>query len=306
MSNPLPLQPAFSSNRLKPCSTAGIPVSHILAGLLVLLTTYTLIRIAAYVRSDYAFFLSLGPGGTPQTPAGYTRICLLRLVSRSKRDVLIPPLPLPTSVSRPYFKSLDALPLRRHVRPFVAGLAPHRQLTQQGSAADVDALTACLKGMANANPAMLIEGKSCFEKHSLALFLAPTPQSRKAMAEHSAQFSSSQAEVCALPPKPLVHFTSASSPVSIRFETVRNATCGVPPEIAHMHGSDGSLHLTLGVEDAAVVIRRGWGERHPLAGRWVVPKGFVMVYAPRNGGELRVVREIVRAGAMWVGGVELE
>ena len=77
-----------------------------------------------------------------------------------------------------------------------------------------------------------------------------------------------------------------------------------PPEIAHLHGTDGSLHLTLHQSDAAAVMNAGWGERHPLAGR-TLPQGYIMVYAPRGEKELDVVMEIVRAGAWWVAGVEL-
>ena len=86
-----------------------------------------------------------------------------------------------------------------------------------------------------------------------------------------------------------------------------NATCGHPPEVAHLHGTECSLHMTLHPLDAAVVIQRGWGERHPLAGRgnWV-PSGFMMVYSPRTDAEVRTVVEIVRAGGWWVGGVELD
>ena len=283
-----------------------LPVSPLIKAVLVAFSAWTLIHVVTYIRSDYAFFLSLGPGGTPKTPSGYLKICLLGLISRSKRDVLIPPTPLAASFSRPYFKTPDALPLRKERRPIVGGLAPHRQLTQRGNAADVDALTACLKDMRKANPNLLSEGRSCFEKHSLALFLAPTQQSREAVAIHSAQFAAKPPTgISSLSSPSSACLPSAASSVPTNSEAVRNTTCGAPPEIAHMHGIDGSLHLTLGAEDAGVVIRRGWGERHPLAGRWL-PRGFVMVYAPRNQEELKIMREIIKASAMWVGGVELD
>ena len=70
------------------------------------------------------------------------------------------------------------------------------------------------------------------------------------------------------------------------------------------------MHLTLHPADAALVIERGWGERHPLSdgglfGEVWVPRGFVMVYAPRWEGEVGVLMEIVRAGVWWVGGCVL-
>lgn len=70
------------------------------------------------------------------------------------------------------------------------------------------------------------------------------------------------------------------------------------------------MHLTLHPHDAALIISSGWGERHPLAGRLIfgkrlLPSGFVMVYAPRTEEQVGVLVEIVRAGAWWVGAVDL-
>lgn len=80
-------------------------------------------------------------------------------------------------------------------------------------------------------------------------------------------------------------------------------------EIAHAHPIDGSLHMTLHPVDAKIVIENGWGERHPLArGGFCtrfVPVGFIMIYAPRTAEEVRVVMDIIRAGAAWVGGEPL-
>lgn len=36
-----------------------------------------------------------------------------------------------------------------------------------------------------------------------------------------------------------------------------------------------------------------------------VPAGFMMVYAPRNEAELKVIEEIVAAACWWVGGVDV-
>lgn len=81
-----------------------------------------------------------------------------------------------------------------------------------------------------------------------------------------------------------------------------NATCR--GEICHVHHIDRSLHLNLHPEDAAVVLERGWGQRHPLAkGGWMsrfVPKEFLMIYAPRSMEECEVVARIVEAAAWWV------
>ena len=70
------------------------------------------------------------------------------------------------------------------------------------------------------------------------------------------------------------------------------------------------MHLTLHPLDVSIVLSTGWGERHPLAGKCIhgrelLPSGFVMVYAPRQESEVETVMEIVKAGAWWVGGVDL-
>ncbi|KAF4996802.1 hypothetical protein FGRMN_4278 [Fusarium graminum] len=72
-------------------------------------------------------------------------------------------------------------------------------------------------------------------------------------------------------------------------------------EIAHMHGSDGSMHVNLAPKDAKLVLERGWGQRHPLSGT-ILYLGNVMVYAPRNEEELEVVESITRAGARFMVG----
>ncbi|KAA6410579.1 MAG: hypothetical protein FRX48_06001 [Lasallia pustulata] len=88
-----------------------------------------------------------------------------------------------------------------------------------------------------------------------------------------------------------------------------NPTCGPIGEVCHLHASDGSMHLTLHPSDAALVIARGWAERHPLGegglfGERYVPRSFLMVYAPRIEEECEMVVEVVRAGMYWVGGLD--
>ena len=249
--------------------------------LLTVLSTSLIACIYSLILLDYHFFLSIGPGGTPSTPAGYAKICLLRLIARSRSNVLIPPTISPSLHSRPYFLNSKILPLRSKPRPRTAGLAPHRQTTQKGTFDDVVRLTTGLKSLVKRNSATIQEGVSCFEKHSLGLFLTPSP------ADYA------------------IHTDQGDKEQPIEAPVERRTTCGTPPEIAHMHGSEGSMHLTLHPQDAATVIECGWGERHPLAGRWLL-EGFVMVYAPVSEEELRCVMEIVRAAAWWVGSAELE
>ncbi|MCJ1443407.1 MAG: hypothetical protein MMC23_003905 [Stictis urceolatum] len=166
-------------------------------------------------------------------------------------------------------------------------------MTQRGTYSDVEALMEAMRTLEHNNYGLLKTGKSCFEKHSLALFLASAGRMITIDIGDKDHL-----------PKATTKFERRQKPC-LRLET-RNSTCGTPPEIAHLHGSDGSLHMTLHPSDAKLVIENGWGERHPLAGRgtWV-PKGFMMIYAPRNQQELDAVVDIMRAGCWWVSGIEL-
>jgi phospholipase/carboxylesterase len=67
-------------------------------------------------------------------------------------------------------------------------------------------------------------------------------------------------------------------------------------EFAHLHPTDdGSLHMALPLAIVDAVIDNGWAERHPLAGKHGLPTNIVMVYGPRDEGELDVVGALVRA-----------
>jgi hypothetical protein len=68
-------------------------------------------------------------------------------------------------------------------------------------------------------------------------------------------------------------------------------------------GGQGSMHLCLTLKDAAVVLEKGWAERHLLAGDdsigFSVPRGLVLVYAPRNQDEANVCLRILRAALLF-------
>lgn len=67
-------------------------------------------------------------------------------------------------------------------------------------------------------------------------------------------------------------------------------------EFAHLHPpADGSLHMALPPAIVEQVIDNGWAEYHPLAGQYGLPRNIVMVYGPRDEGELAVVADLVRA-----------
>lgn len=78
----------------------------------------------------------------------------------------------------------------------------------------------------------------------------------------------------------------------------------VGTEFAHLHPPhDGSLHLVLPEEDARGVIALGWGEFHPLVEQGVMPATNLMVFGPRDPGELEVVWQVVQASYANAAGV---
>lgn len=66
--------------------------------------------------------------------------------------------------------------------------------------------------------------------------------------------------------------------------------------------NEGSVHVVLHPADFEQVVTSGWGEVHPLAGRGL-PGTLVLVYAPREYGEVCVVMKIIEAGARFLEGV---
>ncbi|KAL4786107.1 hypothetical protein BJX76DRAFT_346537 [Aspergillus varians] len=277
----------LSSPNQEEYSLASLSAFHVQLALILLPITFYLIHS---IRKDYHAFLALGPGGTPSTPAGYLRICILRLVTI--RNPFEPPSIPQTLYPKSGFLTHAAIPARPGSRPTVVGIAPQRQLNQKPGGAMYDALATEIHRLALSHPNTLYTATSCFEKHSTGIFhrlpstTATTPSS-----------SSTTNTGVSKTPKP------ASNTHNHRI------TCN--GEVCHSHPSDGSLHLTLHPADVKLVLERGWAQRHPLArDSWwwvtkIVPTGFVMVYAPKNEEELRVVVEIIRAAAWWVGGKEI-
>jgi len=121
------------------------------------------------IHNDYKNFISLGPGGTPSTFAGYLKITYLRLWALSDPYK-------PATFSEPiypaigYYQRARSLPKRNGPRPKIAGIAPQRQLDQPGCAQMYQALRAALQKAAEKDPKILRTGTSCFEKKGLALF----------------------------------------------------------------------------------------------------------------------------------------
>lgn len=67
-------------------------------------------------------------------------------------------------------------------------------------------------------------------------------------------------------------------------------------EVAHVHPSDGSMHMIFSVADARRIIECGWGERHPLAGvRPRLPITYLYIYPPRDDFELGIIGDLLSA-----------
>jgi phospholipase/carboxylesterase len=64
----------------------------------------------------------------------------------------------------------------------------------------------------------------------------------------------------------------------------------VEREFAHIH-PDGSMHVVLAPDDALAAIEAGWAEPHPMAAFF--NPGMVMLYTPRDHGELDVITALV-------------
>jgi len=65
-------------------------------------------------------------------------------------------------------------------------------------------------------------------------------------------------------------------------------------EFAHVHPpDDGSMHMTLPEDLVAEVLERGWGESHPLVPKGQAPSTLVMIFGPRDNGELEVILTLI-------------
>ena len=67
-------------------------------------------------------------------------------------------------------------------------------------------------------------------------------------------------------------------------------------EFAHVHPAhDGSMHMMLPREDVREVLKKGWGELHPMALKGLIPPNAVMIFGPRDAAELDVALQIIGA-----------
>jgi Family of unknown function (DUF5519) len=91
-----------------------------------------------------------------------------------------------------------------------------------------------------------------------------------------------------------------------------DAVAGGPPEafligreFAHVHPPyDGSMHMMLPPDAVRELLAKGWGEPHPMARRGLLPATAVMIYAPRDAGEVDTVVQVLAASYRFARGDE--
>lgn len=90
-------------------------------------------------------------------------------------------------------------------------------------------------------------------------------------------------------------------------EKVAHNDAFMPPpgsrEFAHIH-LDGSVHVVVETNVEDEIINKNWGVRHPLYFNYGVKE--MLVYAPRNEDELKVLKKIIHKSHEYASGVVLE
>ncbi|EJT98679.1 hypothetical protein DACRYDRAFT_24272 [Dacryopinax primogenitus] len=159
-----------------------------------------------------------------------------------------------------------AIPVRRAPRPRLLHQGvPHRQVPQMLDHKLEQELKTIFKEFGISHSLRI--GEIAIEPNAVALFLPSTPPSNNGHVHPEFLV-------------PITHLANAH-------------------EFAHVHGGESSLHLFLAPLDAALAIERGWAVRFPLAGcvgPWGHARGRVMVYAPRDEQEVKVIMRLVKAG----------
>ncbi|KAL2826711.1 hypothetical protein BDW59DRAFT_171786 [Aspergillus cavernicola] len=240
----------------------------------IILATLPAAVLALFIPAayrDYQSFLALGPGGPPYNVIGWLAV---KLCFNPFRREMFSTKPYDEKVTAGEDTGfLEDLPHRKGERPLMGSFAaPQRQRNQ-----------------------------------------LPTQETKdKLMAEYGDLLTQNTHLVDRVP-SILERFTDAAH--------VRDAVPLTPVakqlkrEICHVHGtSDHSVHVTLAPADCKRVIEAGWGQRFPLSGSTVfrnlsfgrmsvLPLEYVLIYAPRDEEEIRIVMGIIKASVRYVTGL---
>ena len=231
-------------------------------------TAACLIPVFPRLVRSYHGFLALGQGGVPYNVFGWLLQATLKLIART--DTTDPAHYSRAEILDPYsphstLTFLDGPPPlegREGDRPVVpCYVAPQRQVTEGAEASIKERMEWFLRAVVRDNDGFLEMRPSCLEG----------------------------------PRFDAIWLKSwGRSRISPAFAGLARG------EVTHVH-PEGSSHLTLSPRDAALVIERGWGQRHPLSGvRGMLPWTYVLVYAPRDQYELGVWKKLVLASCSFL------
>ncbi|GAA5917503.1 hypothetical protein JCM6882_005492 [Rhodosporidiobolus microsporus] len=304
-----------------------------------------LATVAHLLHSSYASyraFLRMGPGAFPPTVTGWALAWLCRAVGLGRdregdRKRWVEEVERQVEGEKReggeglvgWLREED-VPARKGEEPVLCEFPiPQRHPLQAPNSKLAEAQLAHLQSLASSHPTLLTLSQSRLEQHGPALFCAPSSPLSSA--------PSASAEDRFLTGGEIVHLHEG--PYAFPHERAFLTAAGLPPapsaESAKTPSSSSftpglapqSLHLTLSPPDAALVLSRGWGVRHPMSGyhppfwaRWLfgagekrtrgkgipLPEGYVMIYAPRDEEELKVVERAFEASCAWMAGMEVE
>lgn len=211
---------------------------------LLLSSAVTSCLTAAYF--DYRTYLSLGGGGPlPRNIFGWAiHACILRPISLGRYWTTKPRYLPPAGKKRQGHLDAEQLPQRRGPRPKTEGVAPHRQVEQLGDGVQAQAVLTYFEHLAASHPSHVLSARSQLEPGSAGLFSLT----------HSLVTQSSG---------PSRSTRSAAFPSDLSRLLLSSLKGG---EFAHLHPTDGSMHMVLHPHDAQLAVERGWAELHALAG----------------------------------------
>lgn len=270
----------------KHCAVQAVLATYRKAPITIsLFASYFVSQLVSKLWLDYRLFIALPGGPLPKNVLGwlvhYLVLSPLSLHSSWTGSKLVRAFLPRTKKGQSTQSDADHLttgvriPSRQGPAPTCAGTVPHRQLNQfcSGSHGDeetsdsaegrkqaqeaVEHVLSSMQKLAEAQPSHLRTGSSLIESHSTALFAVShtlvTGSDNVSRSTRSARFPST---------------------LSRRF------LGGLKGEFVHVHCTssqdrsepasaspiDGSMHMTLHPDDAALIVKQGWGVLHSLAG----------------------------------------
>ncbi|CRK12588.1 hypothetical protein BN1708_010574 [Verticillium longisporum] len=118
---------------------------------------------------DYNAYIALGPGGPPNNFFGWVivNIAIRPFCSTKARAIFTD-----DYSKHGAHKDIESLPRRRGPRASVAGLVPHRQVTQRAPETMRRPVSSLFQNAASKNPGILEKRISSYERHHDALFVA--------------------------------------------------------------------------------------------------------------------------------------